>query len=66
MADPSRTKFTVYLNRHQLIQLDRDILNLWERYGIRVDRSRYVAVTMALANPADIAAVFIEVEAEAR
>lgn len=62
MNDPTRTKFTVYLDRHELVELDRQILDLYDEYGIKVTRSHYLRVMIAESNPWTIAGTFIQAE----
>jgi len=37
-----RTKVTVYLTDEELLALDSTVLELRRRYGVKVDRGRYV------------------------
>lgn len=60
MPDPTRTKFTVYLDRQELVDLDREILDLREQYGIAVSRSQYIHVMMLLSNRREMFETFLQ------
>lgn len=57
-----RTKFTVYLEPGELLEIDRAVLELRASYGIKIDRSRYVLQALQCVTVPDIAAGLAEVE----
>lgn len=55
-----RTKFTVYLEPGELLEIDRAVLELRASYGIKIDRGRYVLEALRATSVPDIAARIAE------
>lgn len=48
-------KMTVYLDESELLALDATVLEMRRRYGIKVDRGRYVREALAMSSLSRVA-----------